>query len=429
METIAYGYNDSQWGDRLTSFNNQTITYDAMGNPESYLGKTLSWEGKQLTSVADGTHSYSYSYNEDGLRLRKVVDGTDTEYYYNGSVLMYMITGSGSTAIQQRFSYDAAGNLVAVVYKVGSGTSYIYYYLRNAQGDVVKMIDSSGNTVVEYTYDSWGKLIATTGSLANTVGLNQPFRYRGYVYDEETEFYYLQSRYYDPNTCRFISADVLLSTGQGVIGHNSFAYCGDNPVARFDSSGDFFLSTLAICVVGGAILGGLIGGIAGNSYAKSKGYSGSKRAKYIIGGILGGGIIGAALGYALAPFITTATGVAGISITAKAGVTIIPLHLAGQYHHVLSNRIMNALANHPLRGLFDRAASVIQALTSQAHRGYQAWHRLIDKNMVSWLQNHLNASPFEFWQEMYNQYNTKDMIKRFGEYVLDFIKEQMKIWK
>ena len=151
---------------------------------------------------------------------------------------MYMITGSGSTAIQQRFSYDAAGNLVAVVYKVGSGTSYIYYYLRNAQGDVVKMIDSSGNTVVEYLYDSWGKLIATTGSLANTVGANQPFRYRGYVYDEETGWYYLQSRYYDPTTCRFISADVLLSTGQGVIGHNSFAYCLNDPICFIDNGGN-----------------------------------------------------------------------------------------------------------------------------------------------------------------------------------------------
>ena len=165
------------------------------------------------------------------------MDGTNTEYYYNGSVLMYMITGSGSTAIQQRFSYDASGKLVAVVYKVGSGTSYIYYYLRNAQGDVVKLVDSSGNTVVEYTYDSWGKIIATTGSLANTVGANQPFRYRGYVYDEETGWYYLQSRYYDPTTCRFISADVLLSTGQGVIGHNSFAYCLNSPVAFRDPSG------------------------------------------------------------------------------------------------------------------------------------------------------------------------------------------------
>ena len=260
VETIAYGYNDSQWGDRLTSFNNQTITYDAMGNPESYLGKTLSWEGKQLTSVTDGTHSYSYSYNEDGLRLRKVVDGTNTEYYYNGSVLMYMITGSGSTAIQQRFSYDAAGNLVAVVYKVGSGTSYIYYYLRNAQGDVVKMIDSSGNTVVEYLYDSWGKLIAITGSLANTVGANQPFRYRGYVYDEETGWYYLQSRYYDPTTCRFISADVLLSTGQGVIGHNSFAYCLNNPVIRVDVDGGLGLLIGGLIAIGVAVVSGLITG-------------------------------------------------------------------------------------------------------------------------------------------------------------------------
>jgi RHS repeat-associated protein len=155
-----------------------------------------------------------------------------------------MITGSGSTAIQQRFSYDAAGNLVAVVYKVGSGTSYIYYYLSNAQGDIVKLIDSSGNTVVEYTYDSWGKIIATTGSLANTVGANQPFRYRGYVYDEETGWYYLQSRCYDPTTCRFISADVLLSTGQGIVGHNSYSYCLNNPNAFIDEEGSF--ATLAI---------------------------------------------------------------------------------------------------------------------------------------------------------------------------------------
>ncbi len=84
---------------------------------------------------------------------------------------------------------------------------------------------------------AWGKLIATTGSLANTVGANQPFRYRGYVYDEETGWYYLQSRYYDPTTCRFISADVLLSTGQGVLGHNSFAYCLNNSINRFDPSG------------------------------------------------------------------------------------------------------------------------------------------------------------------------------------------------
>lgn len=91
--------------------------------------------------------------------------------------------------------------------------------------------------MVEYVYDTWGKKASTTGSLAGTLGLFQPFRYRGYVYDWETGFYYLQSRYYDPTTDRFISADILLSTGQGVLGHNCYAYCLDNPASLADYTG------------------------------------------------------------------------------------------------------------------------------------------------------------------------------------------------
>ena len=125
-----------------------------------------------------------------------------------------------------------------VDYSLDNGDNFAtYYYLRNAQNDVVKLIDNSGTTVVEYTYDSWGKIISATGTLANTVGADQPFRYRGYVYDAETGWYYLRSRYYDPTTCRFINADVLLSTGQGIIGHNSFAYCLNNPINGLDSDG------------------------------------------------------------------------------------------------------------------------------------------------------------------------------------------------
>ena len=83
-------------------------------------------------------------------------------------------------------------------------------------------------------------MLSCTGTLATTLGTNQPFRYRGYVYDAETGWYYLQSRYYDPSIGRFISADVLLSTGQGVLGHNSFAYCGNNSLNRVDSAGQFW---------------------------------------------------------------------------------------------------------------------------------------------------------------------------------------------
>ena len=100
-------------------------------------------------------------------------------------------------------------------------------------------------------FDSWGKLLSTSGSLASTLGKNNPFRYRGYVYDEETGFYYLRSRYYDPEVRRFISADVLLSTGQGVLGHNAYAYCLNSPIIRVDLDGDF----------GGLILGAIVGAV------------------------------------------------------------------------------------------------------------------------------------------------------------------------
>ena len=150
-----------------------------------------------------------------------------------------MVTGSGNTAIHQLFSYDSSGNVVSVDYSSNGGSTFTtYYYLRNAQNDIVKIIDGNGNAVVEYKYDSWGKLLSTTGSLAATLGVNQPFRYRGYVYDTETGWYYLQSRYYDPSVGRFVSADVLLSTGQGVIGHNSYAYCLNNPIRYMDEGGE-----------------------------------------------------------------------------------------------------------------------------------------------------------------------------------------------
>ena len=93
-------------------------------------------------------------------------------------------------------------------------------------------------------YTSWGKPLATTGSLASTLGADQPFRYRGYIYDNETGWYYLKSRYYNPSIGRFISADVLLSTGQGVLGHNAYAYCLNNPINRSDDAGSFSFSDI-----------------------------------------------------------------------------------------------------------------------------------------------------------------------------------------
>ena len=263
-ETVPYAYTNSAWKDQLTSYDGESITYDASGNPTNYLGATLVWEGQRLKSYtpkdasSGRANSYVYSYDENGIRTRKTIGNTVTDYYYNGTLLMGTVktttNSDGSTTTSKlRFSYDADGKVVAVNYN-----GNYYYYLRNAQSDIVKLIDKTGATVVEYRYDSWGKLLSTSGSLASTLGKNNPFRYRGYVYDEETGFYYLQSRYYNPEVGRFISSDVLLSTGQGVLGHNAYAYCLNNPVNREDSNGNWSMPNWLKVTIGAVALVGAV---------------------------------------------------------------------------------------------------------------------------------------------------------------------------
>ena len=102
--------------------------------------------------------------------------------------------------------------------------------MHNLQGDIVGIIDSTGTEVIKYTYDAWGKVLSTTGSLASTLGTVQPFRYRGYVYDVETGLYYLRSRYYNPEWGRFINADALIKG-------NLYCYCKNEPIKKNDPDG------------------------------------------------------------------------------------------------------------------------------------------------------------------------------------------------
>ena len=113
-----------------------------------------------------------------------------------------------------------------------------YYYVRNLQSDIIGILDNSGNQVVSYTYDSWGKLLSIDGSAKDTIGVQNPFRYRGYYYDTETELYYLNSRYYDPMVGRFLNQDKFIYTGTGILGFNMFLYCLNNPVNQIDSYGE-----------------------------------------------------------------------------------------------------------------------------------------------------------------------------------------------
>lgn len=137
-------------------------------------------------------------------------------------------TGSGCSATILDFIYDNQGLPFALNYSTNNGSSFTtYYYVLNLQGDVVKLVTASGTEAASYAYDAWGNLLSASGSMAYT----NPLRYRGYYYDAETRFYYLQSRYYDPVYHRFINADSYASTNAtNATACNMFAYCYNNPV-------------------------------------------------------------------------------------------------------------------------------------------------------------------------------------------------------
>ena len=165
------------------------------------------------------------------------VTGTQTvthEYLtLNGKVARETIKTNNSLTAVLDFIYDESGKPFALKYSTDGATFDTYYYVLNLQGDVVKLIQANGHIVAQYTYDAWGN-VSSSGRLAEI----NPLRYRGYYYDSETGFYYLQSRYYDPANRRFINADSYQSTGQGFIGTNMFAYCNNSPILFVDHDGD-----------------------------------------------------------------------------------------------------------------------------------------------------------------------------------------------
>ena len=178
--------------------------------------------------------------------------------------------------------YSAEGMPVHIQYKNGSNKADEYYYMFNAQGDVVGLLDGTGKLVVEYTYDAWGQPLTITGSMKDTLGKANPLRYRCYVYDEETGMYYLGSRYYNPVMGRFINSDgtdVLLEDYEQLQQYNLFVYCFNNPINLQDPDGRFALA-LAITAAAWKMLAdvavaviGVVATVAVVSYAAKSVYN------------------------------------------------------------------------------------------------------------------------------------------------------------
>ena len=256
----SFGYTNPSWPDLLTSvtsgsttkdilYEGQTQTSDlpASGNPVTYYnGKdyTFTWtKGRQLASATVDGKQISYTYDMSGVRSGKQVG--DTTYTYTTLSGKVMRQQWGEKSLE--FVYDDGNQPFAVIYNDGS-TSTLYYYVLNAQGDVAAILNSSGKLAASYDYDAWGNCTVYDSSDAAIGDLN-PLRYRGYYYDAETGFYYLQSRYYDFANCRFINADGLFA--DSFIGTNLFAYCMNNPVNMSDHTGHWpqWLKNVASTVV------------------------------------------------------------------------------------------------------------------------------------------------------------------------------------
>lgn len=231
-----YEYNNTDWQDQLTKFNDEIITYDEIGNPLTIGNKTLTWiNGRQLNTYNCSNNNISYKYDIDGIRTSKIVNGVETKYYLEGTSII-LEKRNNDMIYYIRNDVD---DLLGFKYN-----NTVYYYIKNIQDDIIGIIDSNNNIIANYKYDSWGNIISITDNNGNDISNNtnhianiNPFRYRSYYYDTETNLYYLNSRYYNPAWGRFINADGIIGANEDILGYNLYAYCGNNPIIQKDDSG------------------------------------------------------------------------------------------------------------------------------------------------------------------------------------------------
>ena len=255
-EVFEYCYDDNS--DRLMSYNGEAFVYDVIGNPTTYRGKAATWAyGRQLTSF-DGK---TFAYDARGRRTAK--NGITFTYDTNGNLIKQ------SNGLE--FLYDHSG-----VFAVKHGSS-TYFYRKNAQQDIIALLDSNGSVVVKYRYDAWGKCQTTVvDSSATEIANLNPFRYRSYYFDTETDLYFLKTRYYDPEIGRFITIDdISYLDPDSINGLNLYAYCLNNPVMLTDRYG---CTAWWEWLIAGVIVAGLIVG------------------SVFTGGLLGAALVGAAIG-------------------------------------------------------------------------------------------------------------------------------------
>ena len=270
---------DENTGEEIITKTTQNFEYDAIGNPTTYRNKTLTWShGRRLDKFADIA---SYTYNASGIRTKKIINidkiywkkDLNTANSENKDItLSFYLNGNKILRQHDSFNnldfYYGADGVIGFNIDIANDAAHSgdYYYKKNAQNDIIGIYSTNGTQIVEYVYDAWGnqriKYLNNQGEMVDLsedyeynnldevnafIAIKNPFRYRSYYYDFETNLYYLNSRYYDPQLGRFINADdiSILSESKVIFnGLNVYIYCGNNPINYFDPSGKFLLSIL-----------------------------------------------------------------------------------------------------------------------------------------------------------------------------------------
>ena len=319
--TKEYVYRTSGWKDQLLSYDGESIVYDASGNPTTYRGATLGFEaGRRLKSYkkAGDANAYEFTFDYRGVRNSKKTkdaDGHDKtwSFYYDEDGKLWGETKS-EKVLQGNFGIKLWTDKITKIgfFHLNSGLAGFtlsrqtgiadavkadYIYRKNALGDIDGIFDADMNLIGEYVYDAWGNCtIEAAGADNIEIMETNPFRYRGYYWDKELNLYYLQTRYYDPQTGRFINADNIgygLTQFELLNGLNLYSYCLNNPIGYTDESGS---SLILIGLILGAIIGGTAGGVIVNKKAKESGAEGWELVGWTALGVFGGALAGGALG-------------------------------------------------------------------------------------------------------------------------------------
>ena len=240
--TISFDYNDDTIKDKLTSVDGVTISYDSSNplNPTLFDNTDYTFEGRRLIKLENPLFEYDYIYNEQGLRIRKDCDNGDlTKYFYDGDKLIleeYICAEEAEESYKINFLYDEQGLLFGLILNEENK----YFYVRDIFQNILGLVDESGTLVVKYDYNAFGKILSVTDTSGVSIGEINPFRYKGYYYDKESQMYYCKSRYYVPAWGRWLNADnPSFLDFQGFSQTNLFSYCGNDPVNMVDPKGNY----------------------------------------------------------------------------------------------------------------------------------------------------------------------------------------------